>query len=621
MSEFYNDTSRDESIPTRNTENTAENTAESFTAPKDTAFSGAPQNTSSFVGGADIATNSEEMKNTETEGAAFAGSASIGENGRKDPQDQTYRQDPQNRQDQTAGYSAQSGAEEGQRTAQSSAGSFTYSYTRDTLPGNEGRVNTGAPYNGARFNPHTGERIGGTGYGTYNGQRAQGGNAGGTPYGSHSYGANGGSFGGAYGGYGHCGTPYAQSYNGGYDTQSELSKKPKEKKPKKKVSLTAGTAVLLAVACVVLSLASGLIGSYLMSGGKEAVYVDKDGNVSSNGGTAVLYRAVETETEDGKDASLESIADLVSDSVVEITTEYVTNTNSFFGQYVSDGAGSGVIISEDGYVVTNNHVIYSSELDKLASTIKIRLRDGKTYDASVIGRDNDSDIAVLKIDAEGLSAAVWGDSDKLSVGQTIVAVGNPLGQLGGSVTSGIISSTDREVTVENTKMNLIQIDAAVNPGNSGGGLFNLKGELVGIVNAKSSGTGIEGLGFAIPANDATSTVEQLIEYGYVKGRVYLGISFYEANTGVSYFGSSNETVLYVYGTEKGYNDTVLQRGDRILTIDGEAISSTSDVKSLLKDHSVGDKLKFTVLRNNQTVEAEVTCYEYKPSSGSVTFDN
>lgn len=610
MSEFYNDANRDENVPTRNTENTAEDTAENFTAPKDTAFGSAPQNASAFGEGADGAARGEEMKNTETGGAAFAGSTPNGENGRKDPQIQ---------QNQSNGHSAQNGAEGGQRTAQSSAGSFTYSYTRDTLPGNEGRVNTGASYNGARFDPHTGERIGGTGYGTYNGQRAQSGNAGGTPYGSHTYGANGGNFGGAYGG--SFGTPYGQGFNGGYGTQSEPPKKPKEKKPKKKVSLTAGTAVLLAVACVVLSLVSGLIGSYVMSGRSNAVYVDKDGNVSSNGGTAVLYRAVETETEDGKDASLESIADLVSDSVVEITTEYVTNTNSFFGQYVSDGAGSGVIISDDGYVVTNNHVIYSSDLDKLASTIKIRLRDGMTYDASVIGRDNDSDIAVLKIDAEGLTAAVWGDSDKLSVGQTIVAVGNPLGQLGGSVTSGIVSSTDREVTVENTKMNLIQIDAAVNPGNSGGGLFNLKGELVGIVNAKSSGTGIEGLGFAIPANDATSTVEQLIEYGYVKGRVYLGISFYEANTGVSYFGSSNETVLYVYGTEKGYNDTVLQRGDRILTIDGEAISSTSDVKSLLKDHSVGDKLKFTVLRNNQTVEAEVTCYEYKPSSGSVTFDN
>lgn len=618
MSEFYNDTNRDESIPDRNTENTAENTADNFTAPKDNAFGTSPRNTSAFGESGDGAAHGEEMKNTETGGTAFAGNTQSGESGQIDPQSHRYRQE---QQDQSAGYRAQNGTDGAQRTAQNSTGSFTYSYTRDTLPGNEGRVNTGASYNGARFDPHTGERIGGTGCGTYNGQNAQGGNTGGAPFGSHTYGANGSDLGGSYGGYGSCGTPYAQGFNGGYGNRSGPAKKPKEKKPKKKVSLTVGTAVLLAIACVVLSLVSGLIGSYLMSGGSEAVYVDKDGNVSSNGGTAVLYRAVKTETEDGKDASLESIADLVSDSVVEITTEYVTNTNSFFGQYVSDGAGSGVIISEDGYVVTNNHVVYSSDLDKLASTIKIRLRDGKTYDATVIGRDNDSDIAVLKIDAEGLSAAVWGDSDKLSVGQTIVAVGNPLGQLGGSVTSGIISSTDREVTVENTKMNLIQIDAAVNPGNSGGGLFNLKGELVGIVNAKSSGTGIEGLGFAIPANDATLTVEQLIEYGYVKGRVYLGISFYEANTGVSYFGSSNETVLYVYGTEKGYNDTVLQRGDRILTIDGEAISSTSDVKSILKDHSVGDKLKFTVLRNNQTVEAEVTCYEYKPSSGSVTFDN
>ena len=138
---------------------------------------------------------------------------------------------------------------------------------------------------------------------------------------------------------------------------------------------------------------------------------------------------------------------------------------------------------------------------------------------------------MIKIKANDLSAAVWGDSESLTVGEQIVVVGNPLGELGGTVTTGIVSASDREIKIDDTKMTLLQTDAAVNPGNSGGGMFNFKGELVGIVNAKSSGTGIEGLGFAIPSNDAKDVVEQLLEFGYVKGKVYLGISFYEANMG------------------------------------------------------------------------------------------
>ena len=144
-------------------------------------------------------------------------------------------------------------------------------------------------------------------------------------------------------------------------------------------------------------------------------------------------------------------------------------------------------------------------------------------------------------------------------------MGNPLGELGGTVTTGIVSASDREIKIDDTKMTLIQTDAAVNPGNSGGGMFNYKGELVGIINAKSSGSGIEGLGFAIPANDAQNVVEQLLEYGYVKGKIYLGLSLYEASTG-GWMSTDSSGVLFVYSCEKGYNDDVLKYGDQILLV-------------------------------------------------------
>ena len=239
-----------------------------------------------------------------------------------------------------------------------------------------------------------------------------------------------------------------------------------------------------------------------------------------------------------------------------------------------------------------------------------------------MGKDADSDIAVINITPdEKLSFAVFGDSDKLTVGEEVIAVGNPLGELGGTVTNGIISALDREINVDGTNMNLLQTNAAINPGNSGGGLFNMKGELVGVVNAKSSGSGIEGLGFAIPANDAFKVAEQLMENGYVTGKVYLGVSFYEATdafTAYRYF-KSQATGLYVAELVEGYNDQVLKYGDRIVAIDGDEVNEFSQIKDLLKEHSVGDVLKFTIHRGGKLMEVEVTCYEYVPEDVNVDF--
>lgn len=403
---------------------------------------------------------------------------------------------------------------------------------------------------------------------------------------------------------------------------------PTDPPKKEKKGFGAGAIAVICACSILVAGGSGFLGAM------AANSLNKNSTPTGGGGSAVIYKNPETGTADNGEASapstsLEHVAAAVSDSVVEITTEFKVQSSMF--QYVSEGAGSGVIISPDGYIVTNNHVItYSSSSSgmgggstgQVADTITIRMRNGDKYTAELIGRDADADIAVLKVDAQGLTSAVIGNSDNLNVGTDVVAVGNPLGELGGTVTNGIISALDREIDVDGVKMNLLQTNAAVNPGNSGGGLFNMKGELIGIVNAKSSGTGVEGLGFAIPVNDAMDIVEQLMDYGYVRGKVYIGVSFYNATDAYSayYYFKSQSTGIYVAKTEEGYNDGALKYGDRIIAIDDAEVTSVDSIKSILKDHSVGDTLTFTVYRENKLTETTVTCYESKPAEGNVSFE-
>lgn len=193
----------------------------------------------------------------------------------------------------------------------------------------------------------------------------------------------------------------------------------------------------------------------------------------------------------------EQVVDLVADSVVEVMTE----TN--YMEYVSEGAGSGIIISDDGYIVTNQHVIESSD------KISITLTNGKTYEAKVIGEDEKEDVALLKIDVNGLKPVEFGDSSTLKVGEKTIVIGNPLGQLGGSVTDGIISAVNRTLNIDGVDMTLLQTNAEINPGNSGGGIFNSKGQLVAVVVAKSTGEGREGLGFGIPSNKVLKVINTL----------------------------------------------------------------------------------------------------------------
>ena len=269
---------------------------------------------------------------------------------------------------------------------------------------------------------------------------------------------------------------------------------------------------------------------------------------NSNGSGTVLYQSVEktnskNNTANASSMSVKDVANEAMDSVVEIKTESVSN-NEYFQQAVQSGAGSGVILSKDGYIVTNNHVIDG------ASKITVTTKDGKSYDAKLIGTDSSTDLAVIKIEATSLKPAVMGSSSKLEVGDTAVAIGNPLGELGGTVTSGIISALDREVTIDNQTMQLLQTNAAINPGNFGGGLFNDQGELIGIVSAKSSGSNIEGLGFAIPIDHAKDVITNLIENGYVKGRASLGVTL-TLGTSNNPFSSDTSTQVYIAKVEDG----------------------------------------------------------------------
>ena len=328
-------------------------------------------------------------------------------------------------------------------------------------------------------------------------------------------------------------------------------------------------------------------------------------------GNQVVVQQVQRDTSDatnanstgGESMSLQQISSVVSPSVVAITTEQMSGSQTWFGgYYVQSGAGSGVIISQDGYILTCAHVVDG------ATSVKVQLQNGETYDASIVGSDATSDIAVIKIEATGLTPAVIGDSDALAVGETVVAVGNPLGTLSNTVTDGIISALNREVTVEDNDMTLLQTNASISPGNSGGGLFNANGELIGVVNAKSSYSEAEGIGFAIPIDSAMEVAQQLIENGAVI-RPALGVKILDvmdANT-ASQLGVSATGVYVVEVTAGGGAEAAgVQAGDRIIAVDDTAVSSSNSVKSYLADKQVGDTVNLQVEREGKVLTLTVT---------------
>ncbi|MBS5472088.1 MAG: trypsin-like peptidase domain-containing protein [Subdoligranulum variabile] len=386
--------------------------------------------------------------------------------------------------------------------------------------------------------------------------------------------------------------------NGGYNGYSYSSAPQQPPVPQKKKGSKVLLRVLACVGVAALGFGSGLGG---------AVVASRAGLT----GNQVVVQQVERSTDataagstDGTSMSVQQIASVVSPSVVAITTEQMSSSQTWFGgYYVQSGAGSGVIISQDGYILTCAHVVNG------ATSVKVQLNGSdESYDATVVGQDSTSDIAVLKIDATGLTPAVIGDSDALAVGEVAVAVGNPLGTLSNTVTDGIVSALNRQVTVQNNDMTLIQTDASISPGNSGGGLFNANGELIGIVNAKSSYSEAEGIGFAIPINTAMEIGQQLIENGSV-ARPALGVKIMDVTDAqtAQQLGVSTMGVYVVEVTKgSGADAAGVQAGDRVLAVDDTAVSDSSALKNYLKDKGIGDTVNLQVERDGKVLTLAVT---------------
>ncbi len=309
------------------------------------------------------------------------------------------------------------------------------------------------------------------------------------------------------------------------------------------------------------------------------------------------------------------IVEMSAPSVVGIDTISVATTNNFwygYGQsYEVPGSGSGVILSEDGYIATCAHVVDG------AKSVKVTLNDDTSYDATIVGTDAKNDIAIIKIDATGLVPAVVGDSQTLTVGSEVIAIGNPLGELRGTATAGIISATNRTIEVEGQAMTLIQTDAAISPGNSGGGLFDATGKLIGIVNAKVSDSRAEGLGFAIPVNSVLDEISDLLNYGYVKGRAYLGVSTQDvtlrSRDRMWYYSQGTRCVLVEkVVTGSAAEQAGIQPGDLILKLEDKQIASGDDLSAAIGAYKPGDKATLTIQRDGQELTVEVTFGEYAP---------
>lgn len=320
--------------------------------------------------------------------------------------------------------------------------------------------------------------------------------------------------------------------------------------------------------------------------------------------------------------SSQEIYNIACAQTVAITTE-ITYYNIFGYASSSAVSGSGFIISSNGYILTNYHVI--EEAAKGGYEVKVFLHDGTEYVASIVGHEEENDLAVLKIEADGLSAVTIGDSDSMRVGENVYAVGNPLGELQYTMTSGIVSALDREITTtdsstgQSNTINMFQMDAAVNAGNSGGPVFNSRGEVIGVVTAKYSDSGVEGLGFGIPINDAIYIANELMTNGYVSGKAYMGIVADTVTSSIAQYYHMVEGA-YVYSIESGScaEECGLKIGDIITAVDNTEIKSSSELIAVKKDYHAGDSAVLKVYRDGEYLELTITFDEEIPSSETET---
>ncbi len=414
-----------------------------------------------------------------------------------------------------------------------------------------------------------------------------------------------------------------ESYRSQFATQEHASQIKPKKKSRKGMKI-AMIACSLALA-VCLGFGGGVLGAYFMQPQNTAEKI-----ITSTASGQVVTAA----TAEGKDSDLKivessgikngtstnSIQDVVTkvkDSVVEITTE-ATSYSSFYGQYVTQGAGSGVIISEDGYILTNNHVVEG------ASQVSVTLTNGKTYDAKIIGTDATYDIGLIKIEEKGLTCATFGSSSDLEVGETSIVIGNPLGKLGGTVTAGIISALNRTITIDNKNMELLQTDAAINPGNSGGGLFDADGCLVGIIVAKSvstsNGTNVESIGFAIPIDNVKSIIGDLQTKGYVSGRASLDITAVNVltDTAMQRYGVEQKGV-YIYSLVSGgaAEQAGLVVGDLVRKFAGVEIENNTQLSSEVLKHKAGEQVDVVIYRDGEEKTISVTLGERDNNSSKI----
>ena len=391
--------------------------------------------------------------------------------------------------------------------------------------------------------------------------------------------------------------------------RQEPTQQPQQKKNHNGAKVTA-----LILSCALVGGAMGFGGSALQSH-----LAQKDADESAQQAASTFY-------EGSRESSVINIAQIDTSKQMTAAEVYAQNVNSTVGirtsittnywgyQTQSAAAGSGFILSADGYILTNYHVVEDSD------SITVSLYDGTSYDATLVGCDESNDIAVLKIDAEGLTPVVLGDSDNLNVGDPVVAIGNPLGELTFSLTSGAVSALDREVTFSNNvTMDLIQTDCAINSGNSGGALFNLYGEVIGITNAKYSGSSssssasIDNIGFAIPINHVKSIVKSIIETGSIT-KPYIGVRINNVSSEAQAYGLPAGAAIYSVEDDSPAQQAGLQANDIVTEVDGKTISTTSELVELVGEKAAGDELKLKVYRQGETIEITVTVGEQTTSA-------
>ena len=399
----------------------------------------------------------------------------------------------------------------------------------------------------------------------------------------------------------------------------------REKPERKRRGIGLGGAIAL---CLICALLGGCLGAGINSWLNESRFdalekaLAENERVSAENAAAISTASLQQPTvaspvlSTGANLSPAQIYERACSQVVGITISY--STPSYFGgSREATVSGSGFILSEDGYIVTNYHVIQVAEESNLP--IRVLLYDGTEYEASIVGREDVNDLAVLKIEATGLSPVTMGNSDELQVGDEVYAVGNPLGELEFSMSTGHVSALNRVISTEGAdNISMFQLDAAVNPGNSGGPVYNTKGQVVGVVTAKYSDTDVEGLGFAIPSNDALRIAEDLVNNGYVTGKAYLGIWTDERYNAMvaQYYDMPLGAYVAEVSPGSAADQAGLESGDIITAVDGQQVESSTDLRNLIRQYSAGDSAELTYFRAGESRSVRIVFDERTPESGT-----